>query len=360
MSEVWPHDAKLRISRSASSGIRPFKCLLLMPFESRFNEIAKIIENTVIEGFKGIPDNMGMLPPSVNRLDWVTTSGVIQQQIWQEILESDIIFCDITGYNPNVIFECGVCAAWKDIKHVIFIKDKFFKQQSAFDLAPIRYADYEMTSDGLTNFSRKIVKLISDVIIAYPDGQGEAELVTLPLNISFKSNIDDLRIYTPPFAHRRVIDGGMEFGSLYAFPHSWATVGKKPILNFSLEFSAKFASSIDDNSYIGVGLRSQHYYANLGHILYMTRSGRIILTQPNETPPNFYTDIILREKTDIDVNDYHEFLVIFDTNILSIKIGFFEKCFRVSEMPKVFGPGLIRFQAYTSWMKINYLYVAET
>src|SRR4030067_1073022 len=212
MSEVWPFDAKLRISKAPSSGLRPFKCLLLMPFESRFNEIAKIIENTVIEGFKGIPDNMGMLPPSVNRLDWVTTSGVIQQQIWQEILESDIIFCDITGYNPNVIFECGVCAAWKDIKHVIFIKDKFFKQQSAFDLAPIRYAEYEMTSDGLIEFSKKIVKLISNVIISYPDGQGEAELITLPLNISFDSNVDDLRIYTPPFAHRRVIDRGLEFG----------------------------------------------------------------------------------------------------------------------------------------------------
>jgi hypothetical protein len=328
-----------------------------MPFEHRFNEVAKLIEDVVINGLKAMPDNLGMLPPSINRLDWVTTSGVIQQQIWQEILEADIIFCDITGYNPNVMFECGVCAGWKDIKHVVFIKDKFFKQQSAFDLAPIRYVEYELTSDGLMPFAQKVAKLISDAIIAYPDGQGDVETVAFPLQISFESNRDDLRIYTPPFAHRRIIDGGMEFGSLFAFPHSWASVGKKPLQNFSLTFSARFSNSIDDSSYIGVGLRSQHYYANLGHILYLARDGRLIITQPNETPPNFYEDIILRDKTKINITEDHYFTINFDSSSLSIKVDDFEKNFDVSKMPKVFGPGLIRFQAYKSWMKIKKLHV---
>ena len=61
MSEVWPLDAKLRLARSTSHGIRPFKCLLLMPFESRFNEVAKVIEKTAMDGFKGLPDNLALL-----------------------------------------------------------------------------------------------------------------------------------------------------------------------------------------------------------------------------------------------------------------------------------------------------------
>jgi len=40
---------------------------------------------------------------------------VIQQEIWREIEEADLIFCDITGYNPNVMFEAGACAAWKEM-----------------------------------------------------------------------------------------------------------------------------------------------------------------------------------------------------------------------------------------------------
>jgi hypothetical protein len=330
-----------------------------MPFESRFNHVAEVIHKTATEALKQFPDALGILPPDITRLDWVSTSGVIQQQIWQEILSADIIFCDITGYNPNVIFECGVCAAWKDIRHVVFIKDRFFKQPSAFDLAPIRYVEYELTSDGLSPFIQKISNLIRDVLVSYPDGQGASGNVALPLHLSFESNADDLRIYTPPFAHRRVIDGTLEFGSLFFFPHSWASVGKKPFLNFSLNFLAKFNKPIDDYAYIGIGLRSQHYWANLAHILYLTRDGRIVLTQPTETPPNFYEDLPLRDKTAIDINGFHKFSIKFDNKYLYLEIDDFSKRFDIEKMPKVFGPGLIRFQSYKSWMRLKEMNLSE-
>ena len=359
MSEVWPLDAKLRLERAASDAIRPFKCLLLMPFESRFNQVADVIHKTATESLKQLPDTLGILPPEITRLDWVSTSGVIQQQIWQEILTADIIFCDITGYNTNVIFECGVCAAWRDIRNVVFIKDRFFKQPSAFDLAPIRYVEYEMTSEGVLPFVQKIQSLIRDVLIAYPDGQGTAGNISVPFKLSFDSNFDDLRIYTPPFAHRRIIEETLEFGSIYNFPHSWASVGKKSFLNFSVEFTAKFSNPLNDTSYIGIGLRSQHYWAHLGHILYLTKDGRIIITQPNESPPNYYKDILLRDKTKINVNDYYRFGVKFDSKKLSIKINDFKKDFNIKDMPKVFGAGLIRFQSYLTWMRLREINVIE-
>lgn len=43
----------------------------------------------------------------VDRLDWVTSSGAIQQQIWQKIIEADLVICDLTDYNPNVMVEGG-------------------------------------------------------------------------------------------------------------------------------------------------------------------------------------------------------------------------------------------------------------
>ena len=44
MSEVWPLDVVNRVRKAAIDKLRPFKCLLLMPFESRFNCIADEIK----------------------------------------------------------------------------------------------------------------------------------------------------------------------------------------------------------------------------------------------------------------------------------------------------------------------------
>ena len=241
MSEIWPLDVKNKLSGAATDAIRPFKCLLLMPFEARFNQVAEIINKTVLEKIKSFADILSEMElPKIERLDWITSSGVIQQEIWQKITEADLVFCDITGYNPNVMFESGVCAAWKEMKQVVFIKDHFFKQQSAFDIAPIRYTEYELTSDGIKGFQDKVARLTEDVLIAFPDGQGSGPVITLPLEINFQNNRDDLRIYTPPYAHRRVVKEWLEFGSTTHFSHSWASVGKEKFYCFQLEFIARF------------------------------------------------------------------------------------------------------------------------
>ena len=246
MSEVWPHDVQKHISASEVDAIRPFKCILLMPFEARFNQVAEIIHAVVGK----VIDDLETLFPSdvhadIKRLDWVTSSGAIQHQIWREIAEADLVFCDITGHNPNVMFELGVCAASKDISQVVFLKDHFFRQPPAFDIEPIRYTEYELTSNGIQSFADKIAQVTRDVLIGFPDRQGSSPKISLPLDISFKDNRDDSRIYTPPFAHRRVIDGALEFGS-FSFTHSWASIGKERFRNFTLEFCTRFSGPKGD------------------------------------------------------------------------------------------------------------------
>lgn len=358
MSEIWPLDVKNRISGSVTEGIRPFKCLLLMPFETRFNQIAEVIKEIVENYVKSFHVKFGMELPVIKRIDWVTSTGIIQQEIWQEIAEADLIFCDITGYNPNVMFESGVCSAWKEIQQVVFIKDRFFKQQSAFDIAPIRYTEYELTSDGLRELEKKIIKITTDALIAFPDREGSSPKIVLPLELDFRDNADDLRIYTPPFAHRRVVNGYLEFGSREFFSHSWASVGKEKFLNFTLEFICRSVNPKPDASYIGVGMRSMHFYANFAHILYLNHNGRIIVTQPNEEPPNFYKDLVLRPPMTANLEEDHHFQVTFNEKELSIQVDGFNRTFQVGEMKKVFGPGLIRFQSYGCWMGIKKIKVA--
>ncbi len=69
------------------------------------------------------------------------------------------------------MFEAGVCAAWKRVEQVIFIRDAFYRPDQPFDLAPFRYASYEMTSDGLPRFHNKLENLIAEVVVRFPIGE---------------------------------------------------------------------------------------------------------------------------------------------------------------------------------------------
>lgn len=353
MAEVWPFDEKMRLESAPSEAIRPFRCLLLMPFAARFSQIAEILKDTVHEIVTQFTVLFGPDLPHIKRVDWITSSGAIQEDIWTEIALADLVFCDITGYNENVMFEAGVCAAWKRLPNIVFLKDVFFKQPSAFDIAPIRYTEYELTTDGVGRFRQQIAKLVRDALIAFPDLQGMPISIDLPLTVDFGAGRDDERIYTPPFAHRRVVDGRLEFGSITHFSHSWASIGKRQFLTFDLSFSAKFANRVAGHGYIGVGFRSQHYYANFAHIVYLNHEGRIMLVQPDDSAELHYRDIELRGLTDIDFDDEHRFRVAFDESALRIEVDDISVDRPVAEMPKVFGPGLIRFQSHLSWMAIS-------
>ncbi len=100
MSEIWPLDVKERGTHSPEEGIRLFKCLLLMPIERGFNDVALIIKRIVEDHVKRFHPFV-QAESIVERLDWVISSGIIHQEIWEKIVSSDLIFCDITGYKTS-------------------------------------------------------------------------------------------------------------------------------------------------------------------------------------------------------------------------------------------------------------------
>lgn len=176
--------------------------------------------------------------------------------------------------------------------------------------------------------------------------------ISLPANIDFRENCENRKVYTPPFAHRRVVDNALEFGSRVSFEQSWACLGNIRIPYFDLEFEAAFRNTADDG-WIGVGFRSQSYYANFEHLLYLKLDGAVLLTQPNEIPPNFYADEMLRPPTEIDRTGFHSFHVQFTSDKLVLSVDDFIISKEVAKLPKVFGPGRIMFQAWPSWMAIK-------
>jgi hypothetical protein len=297
--------------------------------------------------------------PVIERLDWVDSAGAIQNQIWTRIASADLVFVDITGQNPNVMFEAGVCAAQKDVDQVIFLKDELHKLEPPFDIAPFRYIGYTLTSEGLPRFDSRLSSVVRDVLIRFPDRQGSAPDVELPLSIDFSGGRDSQILYTPPYAHRRVVNGWLEFGSSWSFPHSWASVGKRPFDFFDIQFNARALDTFAEpgGCYIGVGVHSQHFYANFGHVFYLNSAGFVIITEPDEQPPNFYTDNVLRQRHPIDLTTTHQFRIRWDQAALMVQVDEFQRTFEVPAMKKTFGPGLIRLQSFRTRMAVDRLRV---
>lgn len=362
MEGIWPKDVFDQSLRSCDEPLRPFHCLLLMPFgHDRFHRLAEAIKREVNAVTKSILVGPGGAPweARVERLDWVTSSGVVQSQLWQRVDDADLVFCDITGHNPNVMFEAGVCAARKRIEQVVFLRDTFFKPDQPFDVAPFRHTTYEITSDGLLRLSGLPMELAVDAAVAFPDRSrplSEAAVVP-PLDIDFSGGHDDLRIVTPPLTHRRVVDGRLEFGSITSFSHSWATIGKGRFGEFDLSFTARFAKLHPDPSrgYIGVGFRSQNPLVPFCSVLYLNRDGSIVLAQPDDDQSLGYRDVPLRPAVPIDLQGDHRFRLVVGPKAIAISVDDFTIDLSVADLPKSLGPGLIRFQSHMAWMSLSSL-----
>ncbi|EHM49194.1 hypothetical protein [Yokenella regensburgei] len=73
------------------------------------------------------------------RADDVTSSNFIVLDILRRIIECDIAICDLSGRNPNVMYELGLRQAFN--KKTVLIKDE--KTVSPFDVQAFRYCEYD-------------------------------------------------------------------------------------------------------------------------------------------------------------------------------------------------------------------------
>jgi hypothetical protein len=75
------------------------------------------------------------------RADDTIKTDYIVVGIIQRIVDSDMVLCDISARNANVLYELGIRHAFN--KPVVLIKDK--KTEKIFDIQGLRYAEYDET-----------------------------------------------------------------------------------------------------------------------------------------------------------------------------------------------------------------------
>lgn len=109
-------------------------CGLVMPIssidgcnEQHWSDVKEILTEAVESaGFKA------------NLVSYADDVGIIQKRIIQNLYENPIVVCDVSGKNPNVMFELGMRLAFD--KPTIIVKDD--KTSYSFDTSPIEHLEY--------------------------------------------------------------------------------------------------------------------------------------------------------------------------------------------------------------------------
>jgi hypothetical protein len=131
-------------------------CGLVMPISSidGCNEQHWVDVKSIL--FESIQE-AGFEPNLVSDADDV---GIIQKRIIQNLYSNPIVVCDVSGKNPNVMFELGIRLAFD--KPTIIVKDD--KTSYSFDTSPIEHLTYprDLRFNRIINFKSELTKKISN------------------------------------------------------------------------------------------------------------------------------------------------------------------------------------------------------
>ena len=176
-------------------------CGIIMPIsaiDSCSREHWKEVKEIISEAIRA----SGYQPKLVSDAD---DSGIIQQRIIQNIYNNDIVVCDVSGKNPNVMFELGMRLAF-DKPTIIVIDDK---TDYSFDTSPIEHLSYprDLKYYAILDFKEELkTKIVATVDKAKNDSNyttflknfGEFEVAHVErkegtLNDVLLSKLDDLK-----------------------------------------------------------------------------------------------------------------------------------------------------------------------
>ncbi len=124
------------------------RVFVIMPFSEDFEHVWKgaLVRACQENGFAPL------------RVDKISLSSWITDDVEAYIKRSDTVITDVTGNNPNVMFELGYALARG--KNPIIIRQSDDPAKIPFDIAGIRYLDYENTWQGVEDLKKDLKKFL--------------------------------------------------------------------------------------------------------------------------------------------------------------------------------------------------------
>ena len=138
----------------ASYEIDPRLAFVLMPFTGELTEIYTTLIKPTVEN-----NEFGLV---CKRADDIKSNKAIMQDIWKSICEARLIIADLTGVNPNVMYELGVAHTLGKETLIIYRKDENIK--FPFDIAHIRRIEYENTPVGGTKLVAELKATLQAIL----------------------------------------------------------------------------------------------------------------------------------------------------------------------------------------------------
>jgi len=344
LESVWPHDIINDPRVEAPPSPHEITCFVLL--RSKPNEVWDDLYDLIKTVCDQLKSDLQVHTFKVIRATDIASSGVIHTEIWEGVKKADVVIADVTGHNPNVMFELGVAAAAKDKDRVILIKENIpEEEQFPFDIMPARHITYSRTYNGFRELASDLREVLFGSLAAAPFDAIPVKAIYLPFSAPLCDGHDCDLLWTADIAYRRLRPNYLEFGSLYHFKSSWMSVGNLKIRNVRVRAEMCFTIHERKDAWIGIMLRSQGFYVNFGYLVHLYPDGRVLTTAPkNEAEYDPQRDVELLGRVEdfaAERDDFVPFDVQIEEGMLRASVGTVNA---VKDMPFVFTRGRILFQ----------------
>lgn len=319
-SHTWPRDVLLTPKELGRRGADHLVCFLACPFEpsGKANDLLSFIQSICDEIGREVGADIQCV-----RSDMITTPGTIHSDIWKYLELADALIFDVTGGNGNVLLELGVAASCRSQDNIVIIRDEAdTASKFLFDIAPSRHFLYSCSLMGSKTFGARIKEALIHALTPAPHKPDPTYKTSFPLEIDLVQQGDSADLLSPPMLHRRLVENGLEFGSFYFFRNSWITVGDEDHelvnLNVLMQFSDRAPNLGASEGWIGVALRSQHFFANYSHLVYVRYDGLVLHTKPLSEQE--YDDVEIGYLREFQSSDLLRFDLVFGATAFAISI----------------------------------------
>jgi len=138
------------------------------------------------------------------------------------------------------------------------------------------------------------------------------------------------------------------------FRNSWLSVAGLDISRFEINAEMKFSRLREVAGWIGISVRSQHFFANYGHLLYLASSGDLIRTIPENEFGQYHGETVGSfANFDPMGPKFHKFRIEADDHTISMFVDDIGGSFKIAEMPYAYPSGKILFQTYNARVGIR-------
>lgn len=121
---------------------------VMMPFHANFNSVYEEIKVSCKE-----------LRLEAKRVDEIYKPGKVMDDIYALIAQSRVVICDLTGRNPNVLYEVGLAHALS--REVIIVVQN--EEDVPFDLRQFRFFKYSQDIEGLKALRTNLKRAIQEI-----------------------------------------------------------------------------------------------------------------------------------------------------------------------------------------------------